>query len=45
MSKDRKGLVELKDWVIEEVLSVLVLLWPNNIVARYSAKDILLSAI
>ena len=45
MSRDGKGLVELKDWVLKEVLSVLVLLWPSNIVARYSAKDILLSAI
>ena len=45
MSRDGNGLVELKDWVLEEVLRILLLLWPNNIVTRYSAKDILLSAI
>ena len=45
MSRDGKGLVKLKDWVLDEVLSVLIMLWPNNIVIRYSAKDILFSAI
>ena len=45
MSRDGKGLVEPKDWVLEGVLNVIFLLWHNNIPTKYSAKDILLSAI
>jgi len=45
MPRDGKGLVELKDWVLDEVLNIIILIWPNNVVTRYSAKDILLSAI
>ena len=45
MSKDGKGLVELKDSVLEQVLNVILYIWPNSIVTKYSSKDILLTVI